>query len=62
MMRVFSFLIFVLFSAESLAANLWVVTLGQVSGVSHLVIDPNTGGIFGQGTAGGFAIVAGKPL
>jgi len=62
MMRVFSFLIFVLFSAESLAADLRVVTLGQVDGVSHLVIDPNTGVVFGQGTAGSFAIVAGKPL
>ena len=62
MMRVFSFLIFVLFSAESLAADLRVVTLGQVSGVSQLVIDPNTGVTFGQATAGGFAIVAGKPL
>ena len=62
MMRVFSFLIFVLFSAESLAAGLRVVTLGQVDGVSHLVIDPNTGVVFGHGTAGGFAIVPGKPL
>jgi len=62
MKRVFSFLIFVLFSAESVAADLRVVTLGQVDGVSHLVIDPNTGVVFGQGTAGGFAIVAGKPL
>ena len=62
MMRVFSFLIFVFFLAESLAADLRVVTLGHVSGVSHLVIDPNTGVIFGQGTAGGFAIVAGKTL
>ena len=62
MKRVFSFLIFVLFSAESVAADLRVVTLGQVDGVSHLVIDPNTGVVFGQGTAGSFAIVAGKPL
>jgi len=62
MMRSFLFLILALFSVDCLAAEPRVVRLGQVDGVSHLAIDPNTGVVFAKGTAGGFAIVAGKPL
>jgi hypothetical protein len=62
MMRVFSFLIFAMFSVDCLAVEPRIVKLGQVEGVSHLVIDPNTGVVFGKGTAGGFAILAGEPL
>jgi hypothetical protein len=61
-MRVFSFFILAIFSVDCLAAEPRVVKLGRVEGVFHLVVDPKSGVVFGKGTAGGFAIVAGKTL
>jgi hypothetical protein len=61
-MRVFSFFILAIFSIDCLAAEPRVVKLGRVEGVFDLVVDPKSGVVFGKGTAGGFAIVAGKTL